>query len=230
MVFIPARLYFCMVRGMRRNGCTRNLRERACWFVYRETTGTGIFHRGRRAGVFRQAGDFTGGAAVYARKFVGEIVPGVLERLTFAPTGKYLAGYSMAGLFALYSWLTGADWTGVVSCSGSVWFDGFLEWAEAQTPRATRLWLSVGNRERKTRNLRMQTVEEHTRRLAAHWQERMNVRFTLEQGGHFDDTGGAASQRNPLVYTTGYNRYVTGTQPVCNARWLRSKGRRTGNK
>lgn len=142
------------------------------------------------AGVFRQAGDFTGGAAVYARKFEGEIVPGVLERLTFAPTEKYLAGYSMAGLFALYSWLTGTDWTGVVSCSGSVWFDGFLEWAEAQTPRATRLWLSVGDRERKTRNLRMQTVEEHTRRLAAHWQERMNVRFTLEQGGHFDDPAG----------------------------------------
>lgn len=141
-------------------------------------------------GVFRQAGDFTGGAAVYARKFEGEIVPGVLERLTFAPTGKYLAGYSMAGLFALYSWLTGTDWTGVVSCSGSVWFDGFLEWAEAQTPRATRLWLSVGDRERKTRNVRMQTVEEHTRRLAAHWQERMDVRFTLEQGGHFDDPAG----------------------------------------
>ena len=82
------------------------------------------------AGVFRTGGDFSGGAEGYLQTFCQEVMPAAEGAMHFSVTGRYIAGYSMAGLFALYSWLRGMPWDGVACCSGSVWFDGFEPWAK----------------------------------------------------------------------------------------------------
>ena len=139
------------------------------------------------AGVFRAGGDFSGGAEGYLQTFRQEVMPAAEGAMHFSVTGRYIAGYSMAGLFALYSWLRGMQWDGVACCSGSVWFDGFEPWARTQNAQPTRLWMSVGDREKRTRNVRMQCVEDCARRLAQHWGERMPTHFQLEKGGHFEE-------------------------------------------
>lgn len=77
---------------------------------------------------------------------------------------------------------------GVGCFSGSLWYDGFADWAQIQPAAPVRLALSIGDREKRTGNPRMAQGEACTRLLAAHWAKQMPVRFWLEKGGHFDHT------------------------------------------
>ncbi len=139
------------------------------------------------ARVFARGADFAGGAPAYLPA-LRALMEQAESSLPFPQQGRYLTGYSLAGLFALYAWLQGLPLDGVGSFSGSVWFDGFADWAMDREPAPARLALSVGDRERRTGNPRMARVEDCTRLLAGHWAKKMPVRFWLEKGGHFDHT------------------------------------------
>lgn len=139
--------------------------------------------------VFARGAGFYGGAPAYLTSFAA-LVERTERRLAFPVTERYLTGYSLAGLFAVYAWLQGVPLDGVGSFSGSLWYDGFADWAMQRKTQPVRLVLSVGDREKRARNPRMAQVEACTRRLAEHWAEKMPVRFWLEKGGHFDDAAG----------------------------------------
>ena len=138
---------------------------------------------------FARGAGFDGGAPAYLQAFQG-LTSEVEQGLDFPVTGRYLAGYSLAGLFAVYAWLQGFPLKGVGSFSGSLWYDGFADWAMARRAAPARLALSVGDREKRAGNPRMRQVEACTRRLAEHWAKEMPVRFWLEKGGHFDGVAG----------------------------------------
>lgn len=74
------------------------------------------------------------------------------------------------------------------SMSGSLWFDGFVEYAIGRQPASERisLYLSLGSREHRSKNPRMRSVRECTERLARHWGERFPVIMETNPGGHFD--------------------------------------------
>lgn len=133
---------------------------------------------------------FSGGAEAYLTRLNMEVLPQVEAMLPAPATGRYLCGYSLAGLFALWSWLRGMNWTGVGCFSGSVWYDGFAVWAQAQKPVPAALALSIGQREKRTQIPRMAQGETCMRCLAQTWAERMPVSFALEPGGHFTDVPG----------------------------------------
>lgn len=137
--------------------------------------------------VFARGAGFYGGAPAYLTSFAA-LVERTEQRLAFPVTERYLTGYSLAGLFAVYAWLQGLPLDGIGSFSGSLWYDGFAEWAMAKDARPVSLVMSVGDREKRARNARMAQVEACTRRLAEHWAKQMPVRFWLEKGGHFEDT------------------------------------------
>ena len=136
---------------------------------------------------FARGAGFYGGAPAYLTSFAA-LVERTEQRLAFPVTERYLTGYSLAGLFAVYAWLQGLPLDGIGSFSGSLWYDGFAEWAMAKDARPVSLVMSVGDREKRARNARMAQVEACTRRLAEHWAKQMPVRFWLEKGGHFEDT------------------------------------------
>ena len=139
--------------------------------------------------VFARGAGFYGGAPAYLTSFAA-LVERTEQRLAFPVTERYLTGYSLAGLFAVYAWLQGLPLDGIGSFSGSLWYDGFAEWAMAKDARPVSLVMSVGDREKRARNARMAQVEACTRRLAEHWAKQMPARFWLEKGGHFEDTAG----------------------------------------
>ena len=98
-----------------------------------------------------------------------------------------LGGYSLAGLFALWAGTRSERFLGVAAASPSVWFPGWTEYAEkAVYPQL--VYLSLGDKEEKTRNQMMAQVGEAIRRqqeiLAA-----AGVANTLvwEQGNHFKE-------------------------------------------
>ena len=68
--------------------------------------------------VFKGEGDFGCGADEYIAELVDEIVPAACSEYGVRPRAIYIAGYSMAGLFALYSLYKTDLFAGCASCSG----------------------------------------------------------------------------------------------------------------
>lgn len=140
--------------------------------------------------VFKGEPDFGCGADEYIAELVDEIVPAACSEAGLKPSAVYIAGYSMAGLFALYSLYKTDFFAGCASCSGSLWFPGFYEFASehefASAP--SKLYLSLGDREAKTKNPVMATVEDKTRGISERYKAKgYDVFFEMNQGGHFTD-------------------------------------------
>lgn len=69
-----------------------------------------------------------------------------------------LGGYSLAALFSLWSAYKSTAFAAIAAASPSVWFPGWLDYAKAHAPKAGIIYLSLGDREDKTRNPVMRTV------------------------------------------------------------------------
>lgn len=134
--------------------------------------------------------DFGGGADAFLKDLTEIILPAAEQAMQIKPLWRGIAGYSLAGLFALYAVYRSGLFTRAASVSGSVWFDGWMGFAE-KTPFAaevTHAYFSVGAKEKKTRNVRMQPVEENTRRMQELFGKRgAKSQFVLNPGNHFVD-------------------------------------------
>ena len=136
------------------------------------------------APVFKNEEPFTGGADAYLEKLTGEILPAVVNELESKPAYIALAGYSLAGLFAAYAMYRTSAFSRIVSASGSMWYPGFLEFAA----RPEKLYLSLGDKESKTRNKIMEPVERNTIDLHEYYRSLgIDTVFELNPGNHFQD-------------------------------------------
>ena len=143
--------------------------------------------------VFRGGGDFGGEGPAFLDTLTRRIVPLTEAQLGFAPVSRAVAGYSLAGLFALWAVFQTDIFDRAASISGSLWFDGFLDYVRIFTPPKSlrRIYLSLGDREKNARNQRMAAVEDCTRRAAEllrGWN--IPVMFEMNPGGHFQDIPG----------------------------------------
>ena len=132
--------------------------------------------------------EFTGGADGFLALLTGEIVPAVERLLDTPPAWRCLAGYSLAGLFALYAAHGTPLFTRILSASGSMWYPNLTEWAQGHDFAAPvqGLYMSVGDKESTSRNAVLHTVGERTQGLAAMYARRgINVKFELNPGNHF---------------------------------------------
>ena len=131
---------------------------------------------------------FTGGATDLLPLLTGEMVPQVERLLDAPPAWRCLAGYSLAGLFAVWAAHHTDMFTRILSASGSMWYPGWLDYAREHEP-ATQLqgvYLSVGEQESTSRNAVLQTVGERTQSLAALLARRgIPTKFELNPGNHF---------------------------------------------
>ena len=140
--------------------------------------------------VFARGEDFQGGAALYLTELTGKIIPAIERELPSPPVHRGIAGYSLAGLFAIYALYHSQLFSRGASVSGSLWFDGFLEdIMEKMIPQQVeKVYFSLGLREKHSRNPRMARVEQCTDTLYRHLQAH-GVKTILEYhpGGHFQD-------------------------------------------
>lgn len=140
----------------------------------------------------RKTPAFTGGGDKYLRDLAGPILQECEERLPLLPgrENRALAGYSLAGLSTLYALYQTETFAALGSVSGSLWFEGFLDYMEKMTPRCrdTRVYLSLGNKEEKSRHPLMRQVGDKTRRAIEVLEAQLTAPCTLEwnEGGHFD--------------------------------------------
>lgn len=102
----------------------------------------------------------------------------------------FIGGYSLAGLFALWTASRTDRFTGVAAASPSVWFPGFVEYLRGHEIQCPSVYLSLGDREEKTRNPVMAAVGGCIRETEELLKAR-GVRTLLEwnPGNHFRDAG-----------------------------------------
>ena len=77
----------------------------------------------------------------------------------------FLGGYSLAGLFSLWAAFKTSVFAGVAAASPSVWFPGFDGFVRENTVLCRKVYLSLGDREEKTRNPVMATVGDRIRKI-----------------------------------------------------------------
>lgn len=105
-----------------------------------------------------------------------------------------ILGYSLGGLFALWTAYESQAFLRCGSCSGSLWFDGWLDYMRTRRlPQGSRVYLSLGDREGNARNPRMAAVAPVTEEAAALLQADPGVAesaFVWQAGGHFSGVNG----------------------------------------
>lgn len=100
----------------------------------------------------------------------------------------YIGGYSLAGFFALWAVYQTDMFRGAAAASPSVWFPGWIEYTESHPVRAGRVYLSLGDKEEKTRNPVMRTVGDNIRRQYELLQADpgcSDCKLEMNQGNHF---------------------------------------------
>ena len=132
--------------------------------------------------------NFAGEAPQWLPILTDEVVPQVERLLDAPPACRVLAGYSLAGLFAVWTAYQTDVFTRILSASGSMWYPGWLEYACRHELAAPLLgvYLSVGDKESTSRNAVLQTVGDRTSQLAHMLASRgVNAKFELNPGNHF---------------------------------------------
>ena len=101
---------------------------------------------------------------------------------------RILGGYSLAGLFALWAGYETDAFYAVAAASPSVWFEGWTEYVSGRRFKARAAYLSLGDREEKTKNRTMARVGERIRAQYALFKTQIgenNCFLEWNEGGHF---------------------------------------------
>ena len=142
------------------------------------------------AALSKDGESFSGGADVYLENLLSVILPWATERIHGKASFIGIAGYSLAGLFALYALYKTDAFTRVASMSGSLWFPGIKEFCKENAMKILpeKLYLSIGDKESKTRHPILKTMQENTEDLLKYFKS-MGIETTYEvnQGNHFQD-------------------------------------------
>lgn len=133
---------------------------------------------------------FCGGAAGFFDFVACRAVPWVEREFgaSAAAADRAVAGYSLGGLAALWETCRTPLFGACASLSGSLWYDGFLDWMQDRAPALAgkRVYLSLGRAEPRTRDARMRTVGACTRRAGALAAAAgAHTAFFWNSGGHF---------------------------------------------
>lgn len=132
----------------------------------------------------------TGGADAYLELLLNEILPQAEKTVLGTPLWRGIAGYSLAGLFALYSIYRTDVFSRAASVSGSLWFPEFPAFVRSHTPKQTPdcIYFSLGDKEHKTRNPFLQTVRQNTEEMEDFYkQQGIATTFQLNPGNHLQD-------------------------------------------
>lgn len=118
-----------------------------------------------------------------------EIIPDLIRQYGALPV--ILGGYSLAGFFSLWSGYEVSGFYGIAAASPSVWYPKFHAYIQDRKLRADYVYLSLGDKEAKTRNPIMRTVADEIEYVYERCQNDIGSSRTvleLNPGNHFVDS------------------------------------------
>lgn len=141
--------------------------------------------------------------AVFGNEVFGSGAPQTLSFVTdcllpeinnmYSSTSKksfYLGGYSLAGLFALWSAYQTDEFSGIAAVSPSVWFPDWKNYIGSHSIYTSQVYLSLGIKEEKTRNKTMAAVGDNIRyqhELLCKADNVAGCALEWNEGNHFAD-------------------------------------------
>ena len=112
----------------------------------------------------------------------------VLDICSDSSKKYYIGGYSLAGLFSLWAVYQTDVFSGVAAASPSMWFPGFIDYMKEHQIKTDKIYLSLGDKEEKTRNPVMATVGDRIREAEMLLKEQgTDCILEWNQGNHFRD-------------------------------------------
>jgi len=133
----------------------------------------------------------------YADKYLGlienEIIPRVQEYIKNELHKEIdyfgISGYSLGGLFALYSGYKTDIFKRIASASGSMWYPNFAEYVKKNelSKNIDKIYFSLGNKEKNSKIEILKTVEDKTKEIYEHLSNNINTIYEENQGNHFQD-------------------------------------------
>ncbi len=147
---------------------------------------------------------FTGEADNFLKMMETEIVPQV-QKLIPDSQISILNGYSMGGLFALFTAYRSDLFDAYAAPSGSVWYPEFVDFVREhqfkKMPKA--IYLSIGDKESRTRNKYLSHTESNMKELQLIYKDRgVATAFELNEGNHFKDVNHRIAKGLKWVLTT----------------------------
>ena len=139
--------------------------------------------------VFRNA-PFGQGASTTLDFILKQLLPYLRQHpLISEDVPVIIGGYSLAGLFALWAACNTDAFKAIAAASPSVWFPGWLDYARKNRLQADAIYLSLGDKEAKTKNPIISIVDRCIIEQYQILQEIPSVSSTLEwnQGNHFKE-------------------------------------------
>ena len=142
--------------------------------------------------VWKGQAPYKGQAAAHLKWMTEECMPEVEVRLRamgILQQIPMIAGYSLAGLFALWAGWTSGNFARVASVSGSLWYPGFTDFIRNNAPAGHigKVCISLGDRESHTRHPLMSQVDTCTAAVVEAVKTRgIDTVFEWNPGNHFD--------------------------------------------
>ena len=106
---------------------------------------------------------FGGGASGTLAFLKEELIPRLRGAACAVERKLYIGGYSLAGLFALWAAYQTDLFSGAAAASPSVWFPSFTDYMRNNPIHTDAVYLSLGDREEKTKNPVMSRVGDAIR-------------------------------------------------------------------
>ncbi|MCD8307158.1 MAG: alpha/beta hydrolase [Clostridia bacterium] len=131
----------------------------------------------------------TGGADAYLQEMLQDIIPFVESR-TGAPSWRGLAGYSLAGLLAVYAMYSTDAFSRFATMSGSLWFPDLTEYISSHEMKVSPecIYFSLGDKECKTSNKYLCVVQKNTEAIYSRYKEAgIQTTFVLNKGNHYQE-------------------------------------------
>ena len=139
--------------------------------------------------LLRGKGNFGDGATRTLEFIKNDLIPAVSEYINIENKEiKYiLGGYSLAGLFSLWSGYQTDIFEGIAAVSPSVWYKKWIEYVEAEKPLSEKIYLSLGDTEEKTKHQILSKIGNNIRKQHEILENSGNVKTVLEwnEGNHF---------------------------------------------
>ena len=133
-----------------------------------------------------KTGEFAGKAQTFLDRLAGDLLISIENSLRINRPERYICGVSLSGLFALWASCKKDIFKGVASVSGSFWYDGFIEWISENRPNADKFYLSLGEKEKESKNPRLAKVDEATKHIYGILNViGADVYFEYNEGNHF---------------------------------------------
>ena len=131
--------------------------------------------------------DFKGRAKNFLSSLLSDLFINTEQSLRLNHPKRHLIGISLSGLFSLWASIETNKFNSVASISGSLWYDGFVEWFKEQELLADRYFLSLGDKEVKAKNERLAAIRTCTESILQIIQDKSKeVTFISDEGNHFE--------------------------------------------